>query len=468
MHRRVGREEITRQGDKMKALIRLVGVLALVAIFLLLGSALVFASEDWVVYMTVTTDPDVGSVPGAGSHFGFGAKDGASDGYDSGEGDEISPPDPMAGINAYFYYPANPPFQKNLIVSVTGPAASITWPLVVKMVGETGDADMTISWPDISSVPAKYVALKLQDTEGTTLADMRSVGNYTFSASQGQTYNFQIKAEVEVYDLTVAADPEVGGTATDWTNESPYAEGTEVSIKAEAAEGYEFVNWTAPVGGFDNASDAETIFTMPTQNVTVTANFEEIPLPPEDPTVTTQAATNISTDSATPNMSYTVGNFSQVEVCFAYKESTGSAWSYTEWVSKSGNSTHAESLNRLSSNTEYDFKAQLKYDEIVLEGTTLQFTTDTSGSGSGSGGCFIATAAYGTATAEQIDVLREFRDVVLLESTIGSRFVTLYYQLSPPVADFISESSFLRTLVREFLIDPIVWVVEATGDIWQN
>ncbi len=60
------------------------------------------------------------------------------------------------------------------------------------------------------------------------------------------------------------------------------------------------------------------------------------------------------------------------------------------------------------------------------------------------------------------------RDIVLLESTAGSQFVALYYQLSPPVADFISGSSFLRTLVRELLVDPIVWAIEATGDIWRN
>ena len=65
-------------------------------------------------------------------------------------------------------------------------------------------------------------------------------------------------------------------------------------------------------------------------------------------------------------------------------------------------------------------------------------------------------------------MLREFRDIALLESTAGSQFIALYYQLSPPVADFISGSSFLRTLVRELLVDPIVWVVEATEDIWQN
>jgi polyhydroxybutyrate depolymerase len=85
-----------------------------------------------------------------------------------------------------------------------------------------------------------------------------------------------------------------------------------------------------------------------------------------------------------------------------------------------------------------------------------------------SGGCFIATAAYGTSTAEQLDVLREFRDVVLLNSSVGSRLVRLYYRVSPPIAEFISEHGVVRTLVRELLIDPVVWLVEATGGTWQN
>jgi polyhydroxybutyrate depolymerase len=85
-----------------------------------------------------------------------------------------------------------------------------------------------------------------------------------------------------------------------------------------------------------------------------------------------------------------------------------------------------------------------------------------------SGGCFIATAAYGTSTTEQLDVLREFRDVVLLKSTLGSRLVGIYYQVSPPIADFISRHDVVRTVVRELLIDPVVWLVEATGGIWRN
>jgi len=79
------------------------------------------------------------------------------------------------------------------------------------------------------------------------------------------------------YNLTMAADPAVGGTATDEVNTSPYAAGTVVNITAVAAPCYRFVNWTAPAGTFANANAAGTTFTMPAQNVTVTAHFELTP-----------------------------------------------------------------------------------------------------------------------------------------------------------------------------------------------
>jgi len=67
-----------------------------------------------------------------------------------------------------------------------------------------------------------------------------------------------------------------------------------------------------------------------------------------------------------------------------------------------------------------------------------------------------------------MQILREFRDVVLLKSALRSEFVSLYYQLSPPIADFIAGNELLRTVVRELLVDPIVWMVEATGGMWRN
>ena len=81
----------------------------------------------------------------------------------------------------------------------------------------------------------------------------------------------------ETYDLTMAEAPAGTGTATDETGTSPYAEGTVVDIEAVAADCYRFVNWAASAGTFGDANNATTTFTMPASDVTVTANFEEVP-----------------------------------------------------------------------------------------------------------------------------------------------------------------------------------------------
>jgi len=80
--------------------------------------------------------------------------------------------------------------------------------------------------------------------------------------------------------------------------------------------------------------------------------------------------------------------------------------------------------------------------------------------------CFIATAAYGTDTAEEVSLLREFRDVVLLASGPGTEFVSLYYEVSPPIADVISQHEFLRTAVRMGFADPIVAILNLSHALW--
>ena len=76
-----------------------------------------------------------------------------------------------------------------------------------------------------------------------------------------------------------------------------------------------------------------------------------------------------------------------------------------------------------------------------------------------SSGCFIATAAYGTPFAKEIDVLRNWRDDFLEASYPGRLFIRTYYSLSPPVADNISESDGKRKIVRTAL-SPIVKVLK--------
>ena len=67
------------------------------------------------------------------------------------------------------------------------------------------------------------------------------------------------------------------------------------------------------------------------------------------------------------------------------------------------------------------------------------------------GGCLIATAAYGTEIAPQVQRLREIRDGTLLTTESGrafmSAFGTAYYAFSPQVADLEREHPALRQAV---------------------
>ena len=84
------------------------------------------------------------------------------------------------------------------------------------------------------------------------------------------------------------------------------------------------------------------------------------------------------------------------------------------------------------------------------------------------GGCFISTAAFSTETAKEIDILREFRDEALLPNSLGARFVALYYEISPPIADLISQHEILRTAVRVGFVDPIVRIWNYSHALWSG
>mgnify|MGYP000096552431 CR=1 FL=1 len=83
-------------------------------------------------------------------------------------------------------------------------------------------------------------------------------------------------------------------------------------------------------------------------------------------------------------------------------------------------------------------------------------------------GCFVATASYGTPTAEEIDVLRDFRDRVLLRNAPGERLVDAYYRYSPPLAAWIARSDRRRWLARELLVEPLVAAVSLGFALWRR
>ncbi len=74
-------------------------------------------------------------------------------------------------------------------------------------------------------------------------------------------------------------------------------------------------------------------------------------------------------------------------------------------------------------------------------------------------GCFIATAAYGTPMAGEVETLRRFRDEHLMKNPMGRVFVSLYYTWSPPAARVISRHPALRAAARTALT-PVVYSVK--------
>jgi uncharacterized repeat protein (TIGR01451 family) len=78
--------------------------------------------------------------------------------------------------------------------------------------------------------------------------------------------------------------------------------------------------------------------------------------------------------------------------------------------------------------------------------------------GGGGGGCFIATAAYGSPLEPHVMALREFRDRYLQRTAAGRAFIRYYYRHSPSIAAVIAQHAWLRSLVR-MLLTPLVLTI---------
>ena len=90
---------------------------------------------------------------------------------------------------------------------------------------------------------------------------------------------------------------------------------------------------------------------------------------------------------------------------------------------------------------------------------SLSGSGSSSSGGSSGGGCFIATAAYGSHLDPRVQLLREFRDRRLMTNPAGRAFVEFYYLCSPPIADLIRRHEFLREGTR-IALTPIIYMIE--------
>jgi len=264
--------------------------------------------------------------------------------------------------------------------------------------------------------------------------DVSTVGNVTAAATtitMDDSYSITANFELDegYYSLTTFST-EGGSVTTPGDGIFVYAANTTVPLVAETNIGYQFLKWTGDVSTIADVNAASTNITM-YDSYSITATFKTSH--PEPVMVTLTVSSTYGGSVTTPGegtFSYPLGT----EVSLVAEAVSGYQFIY--W---SGDvSTFAD--------------VDAAETTIIMNGDYL--ITANFGK-PGFLQCFIATAAYGTPMAEEIGILRKFRDEYMLINPVGKALVEFYYRVSPPIAQFITEHPSLKPIVRAGLLPAV-------------
>jgi TPR repeat protein len=148
---------------------------------------------------------------------------------------------------------------------------------------------------------------------------------------------------------------------------------------------------------------------------------------------------------------------------FHYKQ--GRLAEATDWLTKAAEAGDAEAMVQLANMLHAVGKqehARTWYSKAAAAGDSDAKTVLAALDGSGkskSGGCYIATAVYGSYDAPEVLTLRRFRDDCLETSAIGRTVVRVYYAISPTLARRLSHASILQR-GSKVVLDAIVAKVD--------
>jgi hypothetical protein len=200
-----------------------------------------------------------------------------------------------------------------------------------------------------------------------------------------------------------------------------YEDGNTVDLIAQPDEDYEFVKWTGDVAAIADANSAETSITM-NDSYSITANFDSWHPEPVALLMVSSTGGGSVTSPGEGTFPCALGSM----VILIAEPSSG--YEFDHW---SGEVETIADANAATTTIIMDSSYSIRADFQAI-----------------SSPCCTATAAFGTPMAGEIGILREFRDEYLLANAIGKPLVDLYYRVSPPIAEFLTEHPGLKPLVR--------------------
>lgn len=103
--------------------------------------------------------------------------------------------------------------------------------------------------------------------------------------------------------------------------------------------------------------------------------------------------------------------------------------------------------------------------EISKSPTTINDPIKVTNGAKNDGGCLIATAAFGSELAPQVQMLREIRDEKFLSTSSGANFLqtfnSVYYSVSPTIADAERQSPALHMVIKTALY-PLIGILKTS------
>lgn len=102
----------------------------------------------------------------------------------------------------------------------------------------------------------------------------------------------------------------------------------------------------------------------------------------------------------------------------------------------------------------YTFEMKEKRATLYLrytKGSFLHFSELAQEAGTKSGGCYVATAVYGSYDCPEVWTLRRFRDNTLAETWYGRAFIRTYYAISPTFVKWFGNSEWFKNMWKPTL-----------------
>lgn len=87
---------------------------------------------------------------------------------------------------------------------------------------------------------------------------------------------------------------------------------------------------------------------------------------------------------------------------------------------------------------------QVQKPSWYVTGKTIRAIGNTYNNSSSGGGCYVATAVYGSYDCPEVWTLRRFRDLCLSQSWYGRTFIRVYYATSPTLVKFFGETEWFK------------------------